>query len=258
MIDALAQVDERAQIDATATIMNHAYIGPYVTIGPGCVIKPFAVIEQHTHLGVHNIVHSHAVLGSDPQDISYQGQTTQLVVGDYNTFREGVTINRGSHKTTSAQTRIGNHNFFMAYSHVGHDCQVANHCIMTNYSGISGHVALDDHAILSGYVGAHQGCNIGAYAMVTHGALLPMDVMPYMLVVGGDDPRIAAVNKVGLKRHGFSAAAITDITSVYRRFVREKQPLAEVIDFLQSQDDHHGVFYTCLQAIKRSKRGLIR
>jgi len=258
MINALAQVDTSARIDATAIIMNYAYVGPEVTIGPRCIIKPFSVIEQHTILGADNVVHSHAVLGGDPQDIGYKSQQTHLVIGDHNTFREGVTISRGSHKTTTNKTSIGDHNYFMAYSHVGHDCHVANHCIMTNYSAISGHVTIDDYAILSGYVSAHQGCNIGAYSMAAHGTLLLMDVLPYMLVVGRDDSRIAAINKVGLKRHGFSAAAIADIVSVYKCFVRRKMPLVDLVDFLQSQEDCHGVFHTFLKAIDRSQRGLIR
>ena len=203
-------------------------------------------------------MHSHAVLGGDPQDIGYQGQATRLVIGDHNTFRESVTINRGSHKSDLAKTRIGDHNYFMACSHVGHDSYVGNHCILTNCSSLSGHVTVDDHAILSGYVGAHQGCNIGAYAMVTHGALLTMDVLPYMLVVGGNEPRVATINKVGLRRNGFSAEAIKDIMIFYKHFVREKMPLAQMRAWLQSQDDSHEVYAPIVQAIERSKRGLVR
>ena len=194
MIHPKAYVDSSATVDESAEIMPYAYVGPNVTIGRKCILKPYAVIEQNTKIGEGNVVHCHAVLGGDPQDVGYRAEPTFLEIGNYNTFREHVTVHRGSHKQDKI-TRIGHHNFVMASAHIGHDCIVGDHNIFTNYVALSGHVTVDHHAVFSGYVGVQQFCHIGAYAFLGRAALITMDVLPYVMVTGSD-AKVTGLNRV--------------------------------------------------------------
>src|SRR5690606_24013398 len=166
-IDPRAAISPDAQLAADVTVGPFAVIGAGVEIGRGTRIGPHAVINGPTVIGEDNRIFQFASIGDAPQDMKYGGEPTRLLIGDRNTFREFVTVNRGT-VTGIGETRIGSDNLILAYSHVAHDCVLGNHIIMSNAVNLAGHVEVGDWAILSGYAGAHQFCRIGAHAFIAN------------------------------------------------------------------------------------------
>src|SRR5690606_1377790 len=183
--------------------------GDGTTIGPtGCGTGP-------TRIGRGNRIVGHAAIGGDPQDKKYRGETVSLEIGDRNLVREFVTFNRGT-GDGGGVTRIGSDNWFLAYTHVAHDCVVADHCVFSNNATLAGHVHIDDHVILSGFAGVHQFCRIGAHAFIGMGAFVNGDVPPFLMVAQDKYARPRGINAEGLKRRGFDAARIAAIRRAYR------------------------------------------
>jgi UDP-N-acetylglucosamine acyltransferase len=195
-----AVVEQGAQIDPTCEIGPFAVVGPHVRMGPRNVLSAHAVVTGRTTLGEGNRVFPHAVLGEIPQDLKYRGEPTALVVGDRNTFRECVTINLGTAQGGGV-TRIGSRCLFMAYSHVGHDCQIGDGAIIANSVALAGHVVLEDHVHFSGNAAAHQFTRIGRLSFVSGLTGVSMDVPPYCTVTGGR-AELAGLNVIGLQRGG--------------------------------------------------------
>ncbi|MEX2558686.1 MAG: acyl-ACP--UDP-N-acetylglucosamine O-acyltransferase, partial [Pirellulales bacterium] len=160
-----AAIDSRAEIDADVEIGPYCVIGPHVRIGRGTRLENGVTITGHVTIGQENHFYPGVVVGGEPQDLSYQGSDTQVVIGDHNTFREGVTVNRATEKEDGV-TRVGSHNYLMACSHVAHDCRLGNHIIIANGSLLGGHVHVHDHASLSGGVVVHHYATIGSYSFV--------------------------------------------------------------------------------------------
>ncbi|HEY4646340.1 MAG TPA: acyl-ACP--UDP-N-acetylglucosamine O-acyltransferase, partial [Steroidobacteraceae bacterium] len=183
MIDPRAVIDARAEIAADVEIGPYAIIGADVNIASGCRIGPHVVIRGPTRLGANNQVFQFASIGDAPQDKKYQGEPTRLEIGAGNTFREYCTVNRGTTHDKGV-TRIGDDNWFMAYTHVAHDCQVGSHCILANLATLGGHVELGDWVIMAGFSGVHQFCKIGAHCFVANNAAVTRDVPPYLMVTG--------------------------------------------------------------------------
>jgi UDP-N-acetylglucosamine acyltransferase len=174
-IDPRAVVSPDAQVAAGVHIGPYAVIGPQVSIGPGCWIGPHAVINGPTVLGADNKVFQFASIGEAPQDRKYNGEPTRLVVGDRNVFRECVTVNRGT-VTGIGETRIGNDNLLLAYTHVAHDCVLGNHIVLSNTVNLAGHVELGDWVIMGGFAGAHQFCKVGAHAFIGNNTSVIRDI----------------------------------------------------------------------------------
>jgi UDP-N-acetylglucosamine acyltransferase len=214
-----AVVDPKAQLDRSVEVGPFVIIGPDVEIGAGCVIHAFATVTGHTRLGRDNRIHSHAVIGGPPQDKKYAGESTKLEIGDRNTFRESVTVNIGTVQDGGV-TRIGSDNWIMAYVHVAHDCQIGNHTIMANGVQLAGHVYVGDWAILGGLTGVHQFVKIGAHSMTGAGTVLLQDLPPYVMSQGYPaEPK--GLNVEGLRRRGFSAAAISALKQAYKALYRD-------------------------------------
>src|SRR3990167_5867532 len=204
-IDPTAKIHPTAKIADQVVIGPWVYIGEQVTIGEGTRIDAHAVVKQHTIMGKNNYIHSHSVVGGDPQDLSYRGEETWLKMGDDNIVREFVTINRGSAK--SGTTYVGHKNCFFSYSHVAHDARIGNEVLFVNNASIAGHVTVDDFAIMGAYSAAHQFTRVGAYSFLAHAAQISHDIPPFMLVKG--TPGIpVTLNLVGLRRRGFSSDTI--------------------------------------------------
>ena len=207
VLETPTQIDSRASIHPSVVIGNNVSIGPWVMIGPNVEIgdntkiHSHVVIDRDTKLGKNNVIHSYAALGGDPQDLGYKGEDTYLEMGDGNIVREFVTINRGS-ATGKRITRVGNKNFFLAYSHVAHDCQLKNEILMVNNATLAGHVTVDDYVILGAFTAVHQFCRVGAYSFLSRATEISKDVPPYMLVKGLPGFP-CGLNKVGLKRPWF-------------------------------------------------------
>lgn len=213
MISPLAYIDPEAVIGENCEIGAFAYIDKNVVIGDNCKIMPHASVLYGTRMGNNNKVFHGAVIGGVPQDLKFKGEDTTCEIGDNNTIRENVTINRGT--ASRGKTVVGSNNLFMENSHIGHDCIIGNGCIIGNSSKMAGEVVIDDNAILSACVLVHQFCHIGGYIMVQGGSRTSMDIPPY-IIVGREPARYCGLNIVGLRRRGYSNETITNIRNAYR------------------------------------------
>lgn len=227
LIDTRAVIDPRAELDDHVSIGPFTVIGPQVQISTGTIVGPHAVIKGPTIIGKNNKIFQFASVGDDPQDQKYAGEITRLEIGDNNIIREFVTINRGTIQDTGV-TRIGNHNLFMAYVHVAHDCQINNHVIMANAASLGGHVRIGDWAILGGFTIVHQFCHIGPHSFCAMGSVLTKDVPPYV-TVGGHPAQARGINVEGLRRRSFPAETIQLIKRAYRLLYMSGLRLEEAV-----------------------------
>jgi UDP-N-acetylglucosamine acyltransferase len=228
-----AIIEDGAQVHETATVGPFSIVERGAVVGPECRIDSCVRIYSPTRLGVGNRVCHGVTLGADAQDLGFDATlATPLVIGDYNHFKEGVNISCG---IKSAQgTRIGSHNFWMAFSHAGHDCIVGDRNIFANTATLAGHVEVEDHCFLSGQVAVHQFCRIGSYAMVAGVSGVPQDCPPYTLA-DGHRARIIGLNVVGLRRGGFSQEQRNRIKAVYRLLLGSGLRLAEALVYAESE-----------------------
>lgn len=210
-----AVVEPGAVLGEDVVVGAFCYIGDEVQVGAGTTFGPHCSVQGPTRIGRGNRFVGHCAVGGEPQDKKFGGERTELLIGDGNTFREFVTLNRGT-GNGGGTTRIGDHNWLLAYAHVAHDCDVGNHCIFSNNATLAGHVNVGDHVILSGFVGVHQFCRIGAHAFVGMGAFVNGDVPPFVMVAQEDYGRPRGINAEGLKRRGFDPDRIAAIKRAYR------------------------------------------
>lgn len=209
-----------ARIGAGCEIGPGAVIGPQVTLGPRCRVGAGAVIDGHTTIGEQTVIFPLASIGLRPQDIKYRGEPSRLEIGAHNVFREFVTIHRGT-EGGGGVTAIGDHNLFMAYSHVAHDCQVGSHTIFGNGATLGGHVTVEDHATISAFSGVHQFCRIGRHAFIGGYSVVTKDAMPFARTVG-NRARNYGLNTIGLMRRGFAADVVTKLRHAYRYLLLSK------------------------------------
>ncbi|NDK39679.1 acyl-ACP--UDP-N-acetylglucosamine O-acyltransferase [Pseudoxanthomonas gei] len=252
-----AFIDPAARLAPDVRVGAFTLIGADVEIGEGCVIGPHCSITGPTRIGRDNHFIGHAAIGGDPQDKKYQGERTELVIGDRNIVREFVTISRGT-VTGSGVTRIGNDNWLLAYTHVAHDCLIGSHCVFSNNSTLAGHVEVGDWVITSGFAGVHQFCRIGAHAFLGMGVLISGDVPPYTMVATEAQGRPRGINSEGLKRRGFDAARISAIKRAYRTLYVAGLPLAEARLQLEEQARDSADVRALLDFIESGERPLLR
>ena len=194
-----AFVDPNAELHEGVCIASGAIIGPNVIIESGTQIGPNSVIDGKTKIGKYNKVFPNVFIGLDPQDLKYQGASTEVIIGDNNTFRECVTVNKATDE--GEKTIIGNDNLLMAYSHIGHNCELGNGIVMSNSVQVAGHVKVEDNAIIGGCLGIHQFVHIGYLAMIGGMTRVDRDVPPFCLAEGHPG-RLRGLNRVGIKRSG--------------------------------------------------------
>ena len=229
------QIDARAIVSPSARLIGEVRIGPYavvgdeVELGDGCVIEPHAVVQGPSKFGRSNHVHSFAIVGGDPQDLTYTGQRVWLEVGDWNEFREYSTVHRGTIKGGGV-TRIGSHNLIMAYAHIGHDCVIGDRTILINGAQLAGHIQVEDYATISSFCLLHQFVRIGAHSYTGAGTIITQDVPPFSLIVSQRETRCYGINKVGLERRGFSHERIGRIEQAYRYLLRSKLNTAQALE----------------------------
>ncbi|RMH91139.1 acyl-ACP--UDP-N-acetylglucosamine O-acyltransferase [Lysobacter pythonis] len=252
-----AVVDPAARLAEDVEVGAFTFIGAEVEIGAGTVIGPHCGIHGPTRIGARNRIHGHAAIGGDPQDKKYSGERVTLDIGDDNTIREFVTINRGT-GDGGGITRIGHDNWLLAYVHVAHDCIVGNHCVFSNNATLAGHVTVEDQVILSGFAGIHQFCRIGAHAFIGMGAFVNGDVPPYLMVAQDKYARPRGINAEGLKRRGFDASRIAAIKRAYRALYMGDAKLdeakAEIAEIAAGSDDVRAL----LDFIEAGERPLLR
>ncbi len=252
-----------AHVDADAVLGEGVQVGPFTAIGPGVEIGagthigPHCSIHGPTRIGRDNRIHGHAAIGGDPQDKKFAGERTELIIGDGNTIREFVSINRGT-GSGGGVTRIGSHNWFLAYTHVAHDCTVGDHCVFSNNATLAGHVEVGDHVILSGFAGVHQFCRIGAHAFIGMGAFVNGDVPPYLMIAQDDYGRPRGINSEGLKRRGFEPERVNAIKRAYRALYMSGANLADAKQQLATLAEGSDDVRAFLDFIERGERPLLR
>ncbi len=220
-----ASISSEARVDPSAELGPFVVIGAGVEIGPGCRLAASCVLEGPLVLGANNRVSSFAVLGAPPQDRSYAGEPTRLVIGEGNDFREHVTVHRGTAKDR-ALTRIGAGGLFMAGAHVAHDCDVGDHVTLANGTLLGGHVTLEEHVVTGGRVAIAPKVRIGAGAFLAAGAMVERDVPPFV-IAAGDRARVRALNLVGLERMGVPPSSRDALERAFRHLYHSGRPLAE-------------------------------
>ncbi len=259
---ACTNIHPTAIVDAKAELGNDVTVGPYSLIGPdvkidsGTSIGSHVVITGHTSIGKHNQIFQFSSLGEAPQDKKYQGEPTKLEIGDHNTIREFCTFNRGTSQDKGV-TKIGNHNWIMAYVHIAHDCHVHNNTILANNSSLAGHVDMYDYAILGGFTLVHQFCKIGQHVITAVGSVVFKDIPPYV-TASGYDANPHGINAEGLKRRGFSAESITNIKRAYKTLYRQSLTLDEAKVKLTNQALTAPELSLLVEFLNESTRGIIR
>ncbi len=253
-----AVVEPGARLGEECEVGPLSYIGPEVTLGAGCKVGPSCVLHGKVTAGERNVFLSQVAVGGPPQDISYGGEPTELVIGSDNTFREFVTINRGTVKGGGV-CRIGNRCLFMAYSHVAHDCDVGDHVLFANGGTLAGHVHVGRHATIGALSAVHQFCAVGDYAFIGGGSIITRDVLPYIKTVGArGEGKIFGINTIGLQRKGFPPATLDALRSAYRILFLSKLLMNQALDRTESELGHVPEVAYLVRFIRESKRGIQR
>ncbi len=256
MIHPAAIVDPAAKVAPDVEIGPFSLIGPEVEIASGCRIGPHVVITGKTRLGKDNRIFQFASIGEEPQDKKFAGEDSALEIGNGNTIREYVTINRGT-ADGGGITRLGDHNWIMAYCHIAHDCQVGSQVTMANGATLAGHVIVGDFVIFAGYSGAHQFCTIGDHAFLGMYGGVSQDV-PAFVMVSGQPPRPRGINREGLKRRGFSSDQIRNIREAYRLIYRSGKSRDEALAELEQRLPDQPELDKMIATARASTRGLLR
>lgn len=257
MIDSRAVIDPGAHLDEGVTVGPWSVIGPNVQIGKETWIGPHVVIRGPTRIGKQNRVFQFCSIGDDSQDKKYRGEAEPcLEIGDGNTIREFCTLNRGTVQGGGI-TRVGDHNWIMAYVHIAHDCIVGSNTVFANNASLAGHVIVDDYVILGGFAGAHQYCHIGAYSFAAISAVITKDVPPYMLV--SDNPaRANGVNREGLRRNGFAPKTIDFLRRAYKIVYRQNLSTTAAIERLEELLPECPEIGCLIDFLRQSSRGIVR
>jgi UDP-N-acetylglucosamine acyltransferase len=256
LIDPRAVVDPRARLAASIEIGPFSVIGADVDIGAGTWIGPHVVINGPTHIGKDNRIFQFASIGDIPQDKKYTSEPSELIIGDRNTIREYCTINRGT-LNGHGSTVVGDDNWVMAYVHIAHDCKIGNRTIFSNGATLAGHVIIEDYATLGGFTLVHQFCRIGTHAFCGMGTALNRDLPPYVLA-SGNLAKPHGINKVGLKRHGFSPETIQALHKAYTLLIKSRSKRADEAQQLQELSSTYAEVAHLVDFVSNSPRGIIR
>jgi len=251
-----AIVHAKAEIDADVEIGPFCTIGEHVKIGRGTKIMSHVVIDGWTEIGEKNRFFPFSSIGLEPQDLKFGGEKSYLKIGSHNVIREYNTIHRGTAAENSL-TQIGDHNFFMAYVHVAHDCTVGNRIILANAATLAGCITVGDDAVLGGLVGVHQFVRIGAFAMIGGCSAVAQDVPPYVSVAG-NHAKLYGLNLIGLKRHGFSKDQIQTLKRVYKHVFRSGLTQKDAVTEARQKWPDIPEVEHFLSFIEQSKRGICR
>ncbi len=254
MISPLASVDPKAKIGANVRIDPFACIAGDVEIGDGCHIMSNAVVCDGVRMGKNNRVFPHATIGAIPQDLKFVGEYTLCEIGDNNTFRECVTINRGT--ASKNTTIIGSNNLLMAYVHVGHDCVLGSNIIVSNACQFAGEVQIMDCAVVGGGSLVHQFTRIGSYVMIQGGTRIGKDIPPFSMI-GREPAAFCGLNLVGLRRRGFEREQIDTINTVYDYLYRKNLNTTQAVKAIEEDMPQSEARDMILDFVKSSERGIV-
>jgi len=252
-IHSTAIVDPDAELGAGVTVGPHAIIGPQVRVGTGTEIGAGVLIERNTVIGEECRIHKGAVLGTDPQDLKFQGEESWLRIGNRTQIREYATLNRGT--SESGETVVGDDCLLMAYVHVAHDCRLGDRIIISNATQMAGHVTIDDWAIISGLVAVHQFVRIGRHAFIGGLSRVAQDVAPFCRV-SGNPPKIYGLNTVGLERRGFPAESRAALKKAYRMLFHSELNLSQALVRVREELEMKGEVGEFIEFIESSERGV--
>ncbi|MGH8094284.1 MAG: acyl-ACP--UDP-N-acetylglucosamine O-acyltransferase [Chthoniobacterales bacterium] len=254
-------------IHPTAIIDPAAQLGPGTVVGPYCIVAAGVSLGKNCWLQHHvtlcgplaagrgNRFYAYCSIGQQTQDLKYLGEPTYLEIGDDNTFREFVTINRST--SESGRTRVGSGGNFLAYSHIGHDCTVGDLVVFSNNGTLAGHVQVGDHAVIGGLTAVHQFCRIGRFAITGGCSKIVQDVPPFM-IADGNPAEVRGINQIGLERAGFTPERIKPIREAFRLIYRGKMNTAQAVAALREKLGESAEVEAIVQFIEGSERGIIR
>ena len=251
-----AIVHPGAKLGSGVEIGAYSLVGEHVEIGDGTRIGPHVIVNGHTRIGSGNRIFQFCSIGEEPQDKKYAGEPTRLEIGDHNVIREFCTFNTGTIQDTGV-TRMGDHNWVMAYVHIAHDCEVGNHTIFANNATLAGHVHIGDHAILGGFTGVHQFCRVGAHVITGIASVVRQDVPPFF-TVAGNPLAPHGVNSEGLKRRGFSPEALAGLKRAYKTLYKSGLSLADAQAAIAAEAANLPELQPLADFLATSGRGIVR
>ncbi len=256
LIHPTAIVDPKAELASGVEVGPYSVIGPGVRIDSGTRIGPHVVLRGPTTIGKDNRIFQFASIGEDCQDKKYKGEPTELVIGDRNQIREGVTMHRGTVQDQGI-TRVGSDNLFMAYVHVAHDCVVGSNTIFANNATIAGHVHVGDGVILGGFTAVHQFVRIGSYAMTGFCSAVNQDV-PAFIMVRGNMAEAHGMNFEGMKRRGYSPELIAKLRNAYKTVYMRGLKIEDALAQLEADAAEAPEVKLFVDSIRASTRGIVR
>ena len=258
-----SEIHPQAVVAASAKLGAGVQIGAYAVIGEegqlsdGCIVHNHAVEDGPSKFGRNNVFYPFSSIGGDPQDYSFRGERTELVAGDANIFREYVTVSRGTQKG-GGTTRLGDGNFILAYSHIGHDCQIGSNTLFVNGATLAGHVTIEDFVTIGAFCPVHQFCRIGRYAYIGASTVITQDVPPFSKIVTERETKSFGINTIGLVRKGFSPERLQILKRAYRLLLRAKlntsQALAEMRKGFPDSPDVQEL----IRFIESAERGIVK
>ena len=252
-----AIVDPKAELASDVEVGPFCMVGPFVKIAEGTKLLSHVVIEGWTTVGKNNVFFPFSVIGAIPQDLKYQGERTEVIIGDHNVIRESVTINLGTVQGIG-KTTVGDHNLLMAYVHLGHDCVVKNHTIIANAVGLAGHVTVEDYANIGGMVGVTQFITIGPNAYVGGRSTVDRDVPPFCIVVGERPCELKGANIIGLRRKGMKANVITAINESIKLWKRTDVMKDQCLLEIETQFGDFSEVKELVDFIRKSENGCVK
>ncbi len=253
-----AIIEKGAEIGEGVKIGAFSFIGKNVKISKNTVIYPNVHIEGDTTIGENNRIYPFSIIGTPPQDIGYKDELNKVVIGNNNIIREYTSIHMGTTKGGGI-TEIGNNNYFMAYTHLGHDVKVGNNTIFTNGATMGGHVIVEDYAIISAFVGVHQFARIGKFSFIGGYAAITQDVPPFARVIGARPAVIVDVNSIGMRRNGISKETVAIIKEAFKILFRSGLNTSQALEKISKElPKNNPELNHLINFIKNSKRGFIK
>lgn len=250
-------IHPKAQIASSARVGPYAVIGEGVEIGDDTEVMSHAVLEGPAKVGRGNRFFPFVSIGQAPQDLKYRGERTALEIGDFNTFREFVTVNRGTVQAGGV-TRIGHHNLLMAYVHIAHDCQLGSHIVMANGASLAGHVEIGDYSTVGAFCGVHQFTRLGVYSFMGAYTVINKDILPYMKTTADRPMSVLGANKIGLERAGLAKSDIEELDAAFRILSRSKLNTAQALEAIEARQFSSAHVKNLVEFIKTSERGVAK
>lgn len=256
-VHSTASVHPQAQLDSSVKIGPYVVIGEDVTIHENTVIDAHVCIAGKTEVGVGCRFSPFSSIGGEPQDLSYKGEGTTVKIGNNNIFREFITVHRGT-VSGRGETIIGDDNYFMAYSHVAHDCVVGDKTVFLHGATIGGHVDVDDFSTVGALSGIHQFCRIGKYAFIGGNTVITQDVLPFCRVAGARPTLLYGLNAIGLRRLGFSRERIKSLKDMFKIVFYSDINTAQAVERIEKEFPPSEDRDEILRFIRESKRGIVK